>query len=85
MAWSRSDRRSRETARHSSPVANAEWARWLGPGDPEPHPTACIVVADEIVGWIDADPERTFAVDAAPDRAVAYVGCDLAIIAGRDM
>jgi RimJ/RimL family protein N-acetyltransferase len=34
-----------------------EWERWLGPGDLEPHPTACVVVNDQIVGWVDFDPE----------------------------
>jgi RimJ/RimL family protein N-acetyltransferase len=32
------------------------WARWLGPGGPEPAPTACIVVGESVVGWVDADP-----------------------------
>jgi hypothetical protein len=32
------------------------WARWLGPGAPEPAPTACILVSERVVGWIDADP-----------------------------
>ena len=35
-----------------------ESRRWLGAGDPDPHPTACIVVNDSVVGWIDYDTER---------------------------
>ena len=35
-----------------------ESRRWLGAGDPDPHPTACIVVNDRVVGWIDYDTER---------------------------
>jgi RimJ/RimL family protein N-acetyltransferase len=30
-----------------------EWHRWLGPGHNSPDPAACIVVGDDIVGYID--------------------------------
>jgi RimJ/RimL family protein N-acetyltransferase len=37
-----------------------EWERWLGPGSPEPSPTACIMVDGAVVGWIDADPDAAW-------------------------
>ena len=35
-----------------------EFRRWLGAGSPDPRPTVCIVVDDEVVGWIDYDTEQ---------------------------
>jgi RimJ/RimL family protein N-acetyltransferase len=35
-----------------------EFHRFLGDGDPEPRPLACIVVEGEVVGWVDYDHDR---------------------------
>jgi RimJ/RimL family protein N-acetyltransferase len=35
-----------------------EFHRFLGDGDPHPHPVACIVADDVVVGWVDYDHER---------------------------
>jgi RimJ/RimL family protein N-acetyltransferase len=37
-----------------------EFYRWLGPGDAEPRPAACIHAGGRIVGWVDydRDPEH---------------------------
>lgn len=35
-----------------------EFYRFLGEGDPEPRPFACVVVDDVVVGWVDYDHER---------------------------
>ncbi|HEX5586613.1 MAG TPA: GNAT family N-acetyltransferase [Acidimicrobiia bacterium] len=39
---------------------DAEFHRWLGPGDDDPCPAACIVVAGEVVGWVDVDVDRSW-------------------------
>jgi len=39
---------------------DAVFHRFLGEGDPAPTPTACIVVDNEIVGWVDFDVDRTW-------------------------
>jgi RimJ/RimL family protein N-acetyltransferase len=35
-----------------------EFHRFLGDGDPEPRPVACIVVDEVVVGWVDYDHAR---------------------------
>lgn len=34
--------------------------RFLGPGDDDPRPTACIVVDGAVVGWVDHDVDRSW-------------------------
>lgn len=34
-----------------------EFFRWLGPGAESPQPVACVWVGDELVGWVDYDPD----------------------------
>lgn len=40
-----------------------EFHRWLGPGSSDPQPTGCVVVDDEVVGWVDYDLERDWLSD----------------------
>lgn len=35
-----------------------EFHRFLGEGDPDPNPTACVVVGGAVVGWADYDHDR---------------------------
>ena len=37
-----------------------ETERWLGPGSPQPAPTACIEVNGVVVGCVDADRTATW-------------------------
>jgi len=39
---------------------DALFIRFLGEGDPHPAPTACITIADEVVGWVDFDRDRSW-------------------------
>ncbi len=39
---------------------DAQFRRWLGEGAQTPQPTACIVVGDAIVGWVDYDIDRAW-------------------------
>lgn len=46
-----------------------EFRRFLGPGRDDPTPTASIVVAGEVVGWVDHDDRAWLAPD---DRNLGY-------------
>jgi RimJ/RimL family protein N-acetyltransferase len=34
--------------------------RYLGSGDPDPRPFACVEVEGKVVGWVDYDADRTW-------------------------
>jgi L-amino acid N-acyltransferase YncA len=37
-----------------------EFRRFLGDGDPDPKPTACVLADGTVVGWVDYDHERVW-------------------------
>lgn len=37
-----------------------EFHRFLGEGDPSPSPAACIVVDEQVVGWVDYDVDQAW-------------------------
>lgn len=37
---------------------DSEFHRWLGPGSAQPQPSACVLVGDDIAGWVDYDVDR---------------------------
>lgn len=39
---------------------DAEFHRFLGEGDPDPQPTACVVADGAVVGWVDFDHDRAW-------------------------
>lgn len=41
-------------------IRDEQFRRFLGGGSPDPQPTACVVVDDRVVGWVDFDDERTW-------------------------
>lgn len=50
-----------------------EFRRFLGEGSDLPAPTGCIVVNDEVVGWVDFDAERDWLDDPSAVERVESV------------
>jgi RimJ/RimL family protein N-acetyltransferase len=51
---------------------DAEFHRFMGPGSPDPRPTAVIEVAGEVVGWVDHEGEDAHEWLLPGQRNVGY-------------
>jgi RimJ/RimL family protein N-acetyltransferase len=53
-------------------LRDEQFRQFIGEGSPDPQPTFCIVVADEVVGWVDADDPGAQDWLAAHERNLGY-------------